>query len=204
MNIIEQFNNGTVEVNCRTKEESDKFLKILDLHDIKWVAGGEMPSSLQELWIIHEKNTHYACIEGELCYGTCDRSMNCITFEEFMEEYNKMKKFTKDDLKVGMLVEIRSGQRAIVMPTKYGELYFMFRNDSAKLDMFDENLKCVTDLKHLDIVRVYNLPHGKTSYYDLYSSYRDLLWERKEIKEMTIDEISEALGYKVKVVGGDK
>ena len=31
-----------------------------------------------------------------------------------------------------------------------------------------------------------------------------LIWKREEVKELTVDEVSEKLGYKVKIVGSDK
>jgi hypothetical protein len=110
--------------------------------------------------------------------------------------------FTKSDLKDGMVVEYRNGDRCVVIngcfikPTGYG---WMPIND------YDDELYCKGVLlldRAYDVVKVYsskakNMP----DYCD--ASRLTLIWERKEepdYTEMTVEEIEEKLGYKIKVV----
>lgn len=110
--------------------------------------------------------------------------------------------FTKSDLKDGMVVEYRNGDRCVVIngyfmkPTGYG---WMPIND------YDDELHSKGGLsldRAYDIVKVYsskakNMP----DYCD--ASKLTLIWERKEepeYTEMTVEEIEEKLGYKVKVI----
>ena len=56
----------------------------------------------------------------------------------------------------------------------------------------------------LDIVKVYDILNSSSgSLSNIFGTYnRELLWEREEVKELTVEEISKLLGYKVRVVGG--
>lgn len=47
-----------------------------------------------------------------------------------------------------------------------------------------------------DIMKVY----GRVQSFYKVNATKNLLWERKEIKKMTLEEIEKALGYPVKVV----
>lgn len=120
-NIIEKLQTEKIVVNCRTYDESMRFLLILDLHGIRCVTNNELPSLNGSFWYNYKKQTCYHINDCRLYYSDVDyclaKGYKIITFDEFMEEY-------------------------------------------------------------------------------------DLLWQREEVKEMTVDEISELLGYKVKIVGG--
>ena len=105
---------------------------------------------------------------------------------------------TKADLKDGMVVEIRCGRRYLVLR---GHLLnedggFMF------LDSFDKNMEAMIGERsdERDIVKVYypTLIHAL----DVLNKRTDggLIWKREEIKEVTMAEIEEKFGCKVKVV----
>lgn len=104
--------------------------------------------------------------------------------------------FTKDDLREFDIVEFRNGRQALItMDIIFGRLgiggYFV--------DTWDDDLKDNTGLPQYDIMKVYrpidNIPTDKSKWKDL-----PLIYERTEVKEMTVEEISKALGYEVKVV----
>lgn len=103
--------------------------------------------------------------------------------------------FTKDDLKEFDIVEFRNGDKAWVTEDialrmlTVGGLHI----ESWLDDLIDE-------IAHeYDIMKVYrptdSLPLDKSKWKDL-----PLIYERTEVKEMTVEEISKALGYEVKVV----
>ena len=106
--------------------------------------------------------------------------------------------FTKADLKPGMVVEYMDGQRRIVLndcfmnPNKKGYLDFSDFSDDLISRMAD-----YTTIKKVYLSRSKNL----STYCDI--KYLTLIWEREEVKEMTVAEIEKQLGYKVKIVDGE-
>ena len=111
------------------------------------------------------------------------------------------KEFTNDDLKAGMFVELKNGYKGVLIPC-----YIFGNSDSTPLVVVYHNDRlCNVELysnisDDWAIIRVYDL--SRTNAVDFFSNeHRDLLWEYEEpVKEMTVAEIEEALGYKVKIV----
>lgn len=114
----------------------------------------------------------------------------------FAEEWLAPAEFTKDDLREFDIVEFRSGRKLLVTMDLV----------SARLDVggytfgtWDDDLKDNTCAPQYDIMKVYrptdSIPTDKSKWIDL-----PLIYERTEVKEMTVEEISKALGYEVKVV----
>lgn len=108
-------------------------------------------------------------------------------------EENKME-FSKKDLKSGMVVELRDGSRFLTVEIN-GRLDLIGKDTWDSLSLYNENL---TDAdRDFDIVKVYETyprPFGRMLKGGI------LIWERKEPKEMTIDDIEKELGYPVKIV----
>lgn len=109
-----------------------------------------------------------------------------------------MKEFSNEDLKAGMLVELKNRAKGILIPVG-GRLEVFRINDLEPLTdaiIYDESLESLN--KQYSIVKVYGLSSDYTLFEE---SYRDLLWEYKEpAKKMTIAEIEAELGYKIKIV----
>lgn len=119
------------------------------------------------------------------------------------------KNFSKLDLRTGMIVETRDGgvytvyMQACSKEIK-GEDVIIGSSDGWQtldiftLDLFNERLEYLITRK-LDIIKVY-LPN---TIGDIVKSYKNitLLWEKKDtVKEMTIKEIEEKLGYSIKII----
>lgn len=110
--------------------------------------------------------------------------------------------FTKADLKDGMVVETKGGKRYVVMGDK-----FMDYNSYYPLTNYGDDLVPICYLSRefkedKTIVKVYKSDAKFLRYY-FDSDCLELIWERKEEephKEMTVAEIEEKLGYKIKVV----
>lgn len=107
--------------------------------------------------------------------------------------------FTKADLKNGMVVEIRKGDRYIVF-----ENILMNERNYLKLKDYEENLSFASWQSKLDIVKVWDIKgllglNGCLKKPDARPYDVSLLYEEKP-KEMTLEEIETELGYKVKVV----
>lgn len=113
----------------------------------------------------------------------------------------------KSDLKTGMWVQLRYGAMAMVLlGTKDGDI--LSGETWCPLKAYNEDLirtDEVIEQNSCDIVRVHQ-PLDNASYCgrglkDIFNvMHSDLIWERKETKEMTVAEIEKELGYSVKII----
>lgn len=129
--------------------------------------------------------------------------------------------FTKSSLKVGHVVKLRNGQFKMVMPVGKDGTLVLAGSPSERwhyLSSWDEEFYAISQrfyggcpmamdsveyAKQFDIVAVYGYVRGSGSYSHcgvLSADDRDILWERKMPKRMTVEEISNALGYEVEIV----
>lgn len=104
----------------------------------------------------------------------------------------------KEDLKVGYVVETRNGELNIVMPYKDGTCIVDEDGYWLGLESYNENL-AMGD-KALDIVKVYGLSIYPGNSASASTKFRELLWERKEIAEVTLQEIADWKGVSVENV----
>lgn len=138
-----------------------------------------------QMWSYRKLETHY---------GVRDTSGDLYVWFEDEIELVEEKPFTKADLKPGMVVELCDGDR------------YLFVNDKfANAHEWSDSKHYNNDLTHsvydnLHIVKVYTST-GHTLGTMLNNSSLTLVWERKDdVKEMTVAEIEEKLGFKVKVI----
>ena len=112
---------------------------------------------------------------------------------------------TLDELKTGMIVETRDGDSYIVMRDfiDYGDVLagLSFNNKISdtwtSLSNYSQDMTN-SGFPHIDIMSVYS------SYPYSADTPKKLLWERKEYKEVTMKEIEEKFGCKIKIVEEDK
>ena len=116
----------------------------------------------------------------------------------------------KSDLKTGMRVETRRGGLYLVLKdvdTKYfghQDIGFVSENTFMNGDEYKEDL--TENYYHngdFDIIRVYGISNIQESGLNgntLNLDVKHLIWEREEVKELTVEEVSEKLGYEVKIV----
>ena len=106
-----------------------------------------------------------------------------------------------DDLKTGMIVETRGGDSYIVMRDFLGAVSILagisdnntISSKWIKMSIYTQDLNC-SGIQSLDIMSVYS------SYPCEIDTKIDLLWKREEYKEVTMSEIEEKFGCKVKIV----
>lgn len=111
---------------------------------------------------------------------------------------------TLDDLKTGMIVKTRDGDSYMVMRDFLGDISILadISNNKTisrkwiKMSGYTQDLTC-TKVSSLDIMSVYSSDPCEIDI------PRGLLWERKEYKEVTMQEIEEKFGCKVKIVRGE-
>lgn len=117
------------------------------------------------------------------------------------DEELELVEFIKSDLKDGMVVEYRDGDRRMVLGDK------LIGYDSwVDIVAFNDNLECKNN-KDLNIDKVYNSDsHILKDYFK--DKNLTLIWERNKkeeepAKKMTVAEIEKELGYKVEIVSND-
>ena len=122
----------------------------------------------------------------------------------------------KSDLRTGMIVELRDGKEYVVFidvcTTQYISDHYINENNYNSLIVNGDNclwqsLKdykedlCNDNSKSYDIMKIYVPEHPyafmKISYE---KENRKLIWERKEFKEMTMKELEEHFGCRIKIV----
>lgn len=110
-----------------------------------------------------------------------------------------------NDLKTGMIVKTREGKYHIIMRDfiDQGDILAGLSYDNRISNSWINLSKYNQDMTHseipsLDIVDVY-----ASSVYSADTPTK-LLWERKEYKEVTMQEIEEKFGGKVKIVGNEE
>lgn len=102
-----------------------------------------------------------------------------------------MKEFTKSDLKNRMVVVTAQGEIYMVV-----DEFFINSKGFNRLSEYDDNLRTIQRLKFFndDIVKVYD----RTT--SINTLGKNLIWEREEIKEVTMSEIEEKFGCNIKIV----
>lgn len=182
----DEFKNkyNKIAVHCKTEEEAKDFCKRMHEHGMKWCTGKS-----------YMEKTNYEEYKGETCYyGNGEYSSR-----DFAEKYNykilewsdyMQKEFTKADLEDGMVVEYRSksyGRRLVIGDMLIGA------EGSHRLIYYNEDLIDTTGDKDFDIMRIYKIQHVSRFNEILLYSNLELIWERKERKKMTIEEMRKKL-----------
>lgn len=172
----EEFRNGKVAVHCNTEEKLKDFLEKCEAHNLIWASDSE--ASKFNLWIYFKEETTIA-----------HAYLNSLGYErkKFYEkeglkiidwELVNVKEFTKSDLKDGMVVDLRNGDRLI----KLGET---ITDDEGHLNIcgsYNENM--TNRIRHeYDIMKVYKCNRANRIEDMLtHDDYLNLIWERKERK----------------------
>lgn len=107
---------------------------------------------------------------------------------------------TKDDLKTGMIVTLRNGEEYMVVlnHVKHPNGLIMSFTGEMKwdeLNSYTDDLLCRGLNCAFDIVKV-QIP---TTNFLVYET-RDTLWEREEVKKITMKEVEEKFGCKVEII----
>lgn len=180
----DEFKNkdNKIAVHCKTEEEAIDFCKRMHEHGMKWCTGKS-----------YMEKTNYEEYKGETCYirfgmFSSYRYYNSEGYEILEWSDYMQKEFTKSDLKDGMVVEYNDNyfrKRLVIGGFLTGE------DGYADLGDYNENLKSV--VSDLEIVRVYKIKcMGKIS--SIMKDHNlELIWERKEPKKMTVEEMRQKL-----------
>ncbi len=180
----DEFKNkdNKIAVHCKTEEEAKDLCKQMHEHGMKWCNGES-----------YLKNTNYMRNEGTCYYGSGEYSTR-----DFAEKYNYKilewsdymdKEFTKADLRDGMVVEQRDGDMYLVLAGMV-----VRKRGYNRIGDYDDDLKCA-GYTGGDIVKVYRITPGSLGCIEevFVKSNLELIWERKEPKKMTVEEMRQKL-----------
>lgn len=179
----DEFKNkdNKIAVHCKTEEEAIDFCKQMYKHGMKWNGGFSYLDYTN--YRIYREGTCYIA-KGEYCFKNYyeKRGYTILEWSDYMQE-----EFTKSDLKDGMVVKHRNGdKRMVISEALIGE------NGYADQNCFREDLTH-RYFKDLDIVGVYAIQEYN-NFADMLSDYNlELIWERKEPKKMTVEEMRKKL-----------
>lgn len=174
--------DNKIAVHCKTEEEAKDFCKRMHEHGMKWRDGGSYLECTE-----YGKHLSETCYTGYGEFTSYDfykeREYKILEWSDYMN-----KEFTKSDLKSGMVVEYNDnyfGKRLVIGGFLIGE------DGYSDLGDYNENLKNVAS--GLEIVRVYKIKRmGKFS--SIMKNHNlELIWERKEPKKMTVEEMRQKL-----------
>ena len=192
----EGFKNGKIAVHCKTEEEAKEFINECYKHGISWRHSCENETN----WKLYEKDTYYNCgVELHLSYGNINNGLIVDLPVVKYKEDNKM------ELKEGMIIECRNGDRYLLRNVR-GDL-ILSANKGWVEYVYDNNfIDIAEDAKAFngdyDIMKIYESKAYVLE--DLFdNNYLDCIWERKEPKKMTLAQISKALGYEVEIIDNE-
>ena len=199
----EDFKNHKCVVCCKTEEEAKEFINECYKHGISWIHSCENETN----WKWYEKDTYYNCdVELHLSYGNINNGLIVDLPVVKYKEDNKM------ELKEGMIIECRNGERYLLR-TACGELVASSNDKYISLDYDEELLDYDEELnenkyfnkyfnKDFDVMKIYT--SNALILNNLFNdNYLECIWERKEPKKMTLAQISKELGYEVEVIDNE-
>ena len=181
----DEFKNeeNKIAVHCKTEEEAVDFCKQMHGQGMKWCNG---ESYLKNT--IYDMFNERTCYYGDGKYSSLDFAENnnykILEWSDYMQE-----EFTKADLKDGMVVEQRDGNMYLVLAGMA-----VRKAECNNIGGFDDDLKW-EGYAGGDIIRIYSIiPESLGSIEEVFiKSNLELIWERKEPKKMTIEEMRKKL-----------
>ena len=181
----DEFKNeeNKIAVHCKTEEEAKDFCEKMHKQGMKWCSGES-----------YLKETNYKFCEEEMCYIRGEfspyqyyksKGYKILEWSDYMQ-----KEFTKSDLKDGMVVEYRCkdyGKRMVVGNMLIGE------EGSHRLEAYENDLTQGYAKSQLSIIRVYKIKNERNFEHIMDDDNLELIWERKEPKKMTVEEMRKKL-----------
>ena len=182
---------GKYAMHCKTEEEAKEFCKVMHDAGRTWFSG--TPYLPCTMWDWHSEKTVYYFNEGGYGFteGPITQDYTILEWSDFRKE----KEMTKKELKTGMVVEYRNGDKRIVLlDTPIGDA-LIGNIGWVDLYYYTNDLRNAT-ASGFDIVAVYE-PYHKREMRSLCWNEQKCIWRRSEVKEVTLSEIAEKFGVAV-------
>lgn len=176
--------DNKIAVHCKTEEEAVDFCKQMHEHGMKWNGGFSYLDYTN--YRIYREGTCYIA-KGEYCFKNYyeKKGYTILEWSDYMQ-----KEFTKADLEDGMVVEYRCkdyGKRMVVGNMLIGE------DGSHRLEAYENVLTQGYAESQLSIIRVYKIKNERNFKHIMDDDNLELIWERKEPKKMTVEEMRQKL-----------
>lgn len=181
----DEFKNkeNRIAVHCKTEEEAVDFCKQMHEHGMRWCNDESFLKTTE--YAMHEEKT---CYSGSGTIGSfayfIGKGYKILEWSDYMQ-----KEFTKADLKDGMVVEQRDGG-----------MYLVLAGTAVRKDGWNNIGGFTDDLKWGgyaggDIIKIYRIiPESLGCIEDVFiKNNLELIWERKESKKMTVEEMRQKL-----------
>ena len=182
----DEFKNedNKIVVHCKTEEEAIDFCKQMYKHGMVWASGCSYLSYTR--YEVHRDKTCYGGDGGYQSYDYFEKhKYKILEWSDYMQ-----KEFTKKYLKSGMVVEYGDeslGRRVVIGDFLVGE------DGYARLENYEHNLINRKRIDGMDIVKVYKIKQGYPFGRIMEDHNLELIWERKEPKKMTGEEMRQKL-----------
>lgn len=183
---------GKYVMHCKTEEEAIDFCNYLHSVGRRWTFEESYASDTK--WQNYKSDTAYNFNQGSFTSISWYKDLN-YTILEWSDFMNN--KFTKADLKTGDVVLRRDGSTEIVM-RELGTL--VTKTGWNDLSSIKEDLTSVNG-SYADIMVVRRPCEKRDCQFRAFNyGWGELIYKRKEVEEMTLEEVCKALGKEVKIV----
>ena len=190
MKFIFEDYQGKYVMWCKTEEEAKDFCRVMHESGRKWKSG---KSYKINNWILYKEHMCYAFNDNMFISkdDAIDDGYKILEWEDFME-----KEFTLSDLKVGMLVVVRCGYEYLVAKNDNEGMFFTNEDGWTECKTKQNDMKSAI-CEDFDIMKVYSMPSKNRDAFNYSTENRKLLFERKEPKELTMQEIADKFNIPV-------
>ena len=164
--------NGMV-IKCNSEEEAQEFIKEAYKQGFKWI--NNVCGNGKTCWYTGCSKIYYYLESNQITWGTKDFENESIDYSTLKE---KIKTMTKSDLKNGMVVELASGSRALVING-----LLLFEDGYQGLSAYKDDLTTKIFNNKFQINKVF-----KSKLYNLCDVLTDdltLIWEREEKSKLS-------------------
>lgn len=181
----DEFKNtgNKIAVHCKTDEEAKDFCKQMHEKGMRWSDGETLLENT--VWYVHSEKTCYVYGVNFSHYKWAKKKgYRILEWSDYMQ-----KEFTKADLRDGMVVEQRDGDMYLVLAGMV-----VRKRGYNRIGDYDDDLKCA-GYTGGDIVKVYRITPGSLGCVEhaFIKCNLELIWERKEPKKMTVEEMRKKL-----------
>ena len=182
---------GNYVMHCKTEEEARDFLLYLSKIGKQW--RDTTPYIGDTNWSVNRSNTVYYFNKGT--HGNMLRVGRDYIILEWSDFMNK--EFTKRKLKTGDVIQRRNGNVEIVN-CELG--IFISKTGWNDLNGIKDDLTS-TSMKTWDIVKVRRPKEkGDCQFCAIEEGFGELVYERKEVEELTLEEICQLFGKEIKII----
>ena len=183
---------GKYVMHCKTKDEAKNFCAYLDSVGKRWRNGSRYTDNT--CYKHYEEDTVYGFNEGMFDDIRCSKAdgYTILEWEDFMNNT-----FTKSDLRTGDVILRRDGTTEIYN----GELGMFITKDGWNDLAHERNDLTDSISSEFDIVAVRRPRNKFDCVFDAFVKERgELVYERKEVEEMTLAEVCKLLGKEIKII----